>query len=443
MSEKRFNVGDVHELTIDRLAVGGRGVGRLDGLVVFVSDVAPQELVEVELTHVKKNFAEAQLVRVVRPSDSRVIPPCRYFGTCGGCDWQQVSYPEQLKQKRGFVVDAIRKFSKFNITDEQILSTVASPNEWRYRNRIQLHHRTSSSGASLLGFHGRASHQLVDIEDCLITETALTERLGTLRKKLKDAPAGRVEIYTSEDGEVQTRDTFSDTQMNDTSEQKKNTTPTRNLPGARSAGPVQRPAAAPQPPPFSQVNTLQNTHLIQHCIEQIKSHSTPSDHPHLLDLYSGHGNFTFPLANEFPAAQITAVELNADSVKLGYQLTKTRRLAWRVKFVAADVAEFLSRPKEENLDAPIVLLDPPRSGCDVEVIRSISALKPQLIVYVSCHPVTMARDLGVFFDLTTQMRTDADDQTSDYELLQVTPFDMFPQTDHVESVAVLRRRSDP
>ncbi len=447
MSEKRFSVGEIHELTIERLAVGGRGVARLDGLVVFISDVAPNDVVEVELTLVKKNFAEGQLIRVIKASPSRVEAECVYFGTCGGCAWQHVSYDEQLLQKRGFVLDAIRKFSKFQVTDEQVYSTVPSPNQWRYRNRIQLHHRISSSGGSLLGFHARASHQLVDIKDCLITETTLTERLDCLRKGFRNAPAGRVEIYTTESGEVQTRDTHSDTQMNDTSEQKKNAAPTQNLPGARSSAPSQRPKAVPQPPPFSQVNTLQNTDLIDHCIELIRKFSAPSatDKPRLFDLYSGHGNFTFPMAAAFPAAQITAVELNEDSVKIGYQMTKAKRLAWQIKFIAADVAEFLNRPQDKELDTPIILLDPPRSGCDVEVIRAIAALQPQLIVYVSCHPVTMARDLGAFFEMTSSEKSanSTGAVRSDYELLQVTPFDMFPQTDHVESVAVLRRKSQP
>lgn len=394
MVTKQFQRGDRLTVKIERLSAGGRGVARADGLVVFVPAVTPNELVEIELTLVKKNYAEARLLRVIEAGPSRVTPPCPVANVCGGCNWQHVAYDEQLRQKRALVADALRKFSSFEIDVEMIEETVPSPKKFRYRNRIQLHH----SGPRL-GFHKRSSHELVDIDDCLIAEETLAAEIPSLKKKLAHEKKGRVELYLTRDGKAELRKFSANT-------------------GDRESGGLG----------FSQVNTAQNEQLIRHVVGIFENLVAIERPERIFDLYAGSGNFSFPLAASFRDIPITAVELNHESVEEGNRQLRSSDLQ-NLWFAESDVFEYLRKdpPKERDF----LLLDPPRTGCTAEVISLLAVKRPEHIVYVSCNPVTLARDLRPLNE-------------AGYGLLRVTPFDMFPQTDHVETVALLgRRKSAP
>lgn len=365
-------------------------MARADGLVIFVPAVAPEEEVEIELTVVKKNYAEARLVRVIVAGRARVNPPCPVANVCGGCNWQHIAYEEQLRQKRLLVAEALRKFSGFEISDELIKDTVPSPKPFRYRNRIQLHH----SGPRL-GFFKRASHEIVDIDDCLITEETLTAEFPRLKKELAHAKKGRVELYLSTSGKPELRG---------------KTEPTDE---ENAAGPA-----------FSQVNTAQNEQLIQEVVSIFQKLVTQKKYQRIFDLYAGSGNFSFPLAETIRDIPITAVELNHESVIRANSLLQSSDHK-NLRFEESDVAEFLK--SEPPTERDLVLLDPPRIGCSTEVMSILAEKKPEQIVYVSCNPVTLARDLRPLHDVG-------------YLLMNVTPFDMFPQTDHVESVTHLKSK---
>ncbi len=396
-----LHIGKKIEIWIDRLSSGGRGVGRSDGIVIFVPDVSPQERVLVEIVTVKKNFAQAQLVRVVEPSSHRINPPCPIAGTCGGCSWQHVSYDEQLMQKQDLVSDALSKFA--GLKNVEIEPTRPSPQPFRYRNRIQVHYQNGK-----LGFFRRGSHTIVDAADCLITQTNLTSQFAPLKERLdreKSVPR-RIELMETETGQIKTS---TETRYND------------------QVG-------------FAQVNTAQNQNLVEYVVSQIRK-----DCLFLFDLYAGAGNFSLPLARSLgKQAQIHAVELHPQSIKLGRE--RSRSLTdevGEIHFHEAKVEDFfatllsrLTAPETDSQDHPqtyknskadwrqaTVLLDPPRSGCEPSVIKSLIQLEPREIIYVSCHPVTLARDLKLL--------------CQHYDLVRITPFDMFPHTDHVEVVATL------
>ena len=372
-----FLVGDRFELHIDRLSVGGRGVGRKDGIVVFVDLVAPNEDVEVEITLVKKNLAEAKLVRVIEPSPYRIDPPCVHFKEgCGGCNWQHISYEGQLVAKRELVHEALRKFSGFK--DFQVEPTVPSPLEFRYRNRIQVH---LEQAQRRVGFHGRGTNRIVDIKDCLIAEEPLVAKIDNIR--VGKIPGDRIQIYRNQNNEV----------LAENAEQQSSLA-------------------------FSQVNTSQNTQLIQAVLKEAERSSPPSV---VLDLYSGSGNFTFPLAEKFPQAKVLGVELNSPAVEIGNQIAIEQKKS--VRFERAKVEEFLKRWKVPASQY-LILIDPPRTGCDPSTIKILRDLKPSRLIYISCHPVTLARDLKGFAD-------------ANWLLKFVQPFDMFPQTDHVETLVTL------
>jgi 23S rRNA (uracil1939-C5)-methyltransferase len=376
-------LGDRISLSIDRLAIGGRGVGRHEGLVVFVEDAAPEEQLEVEITLLKKNFAEARIVQILKPSPHRLKAPCSLSTRCGGCSWQHVRYEEQLRQKQSLVYQAFQRFSGFK--NAVVAPVVPSPLQFRYRNRIQVHRQ----GAKL-GFHGRGTHEIIDATDCLIAEEALTQKFAQLRQEgmsLGQNQVERIQIYRDQNNHIQL-----------------------------SGGAHQSEVLG-----FSQVNSAQNESLVRYVLERFQSLGAT---PLIMDLYSGSGNFAIPLAQKFSKSVIHAVELNAGSVDAG--ILQTRALGLKnLQFLKSSVEAHLNKVQVQS--APLaVLLDPPRDGAGVKVMERIHALNPLNIVYISCHPVTLARDLAPL-------------ARAGWSLSEVQPFDMFPQTDHVETVAVLHR----
>lgn len=376
--------GDKLKLHIERLSVGGRGVGRAEDLVVFVPDTCPDEDVEIEITSAKKNFAEARVLTVTTPGPTRVTPPCPVAGICGGCNWQHVSYDGQLEQKRMLVRDSLRKFSGFDVSkDEAVQAVVASPRPLRYRNRVQFHH-----AGGKLGYYKRGSHDLVAIDDCPISEEPIAESIPSLRAKFAGQPPGRVEVFVDDQERVQTRVAGE---------------PTEEDEGGLSFA-------------FAQVNTQQNRNLISLVVSELMKRFMDEPPTEIFDLYAGSGNLTFPLKKAFPSARTTAVELNRESVERG------RAKGPDIRWVQSDVGAFL----RENAVGDVVVIDPPRAGCEAEVAQALAASNAKVFVYVSCHPVTLARDLKFFKD-------------AGWKLESVQPLDMFPQTDHVETLAVLTK----
>lgn len=391
---ERPKPGQRLSVQIDRLSVGGRGVARHEGLVIFVPDTAPDESVEIELEKVRKNFAEGRLIRVLRASPHRRVAPCPVAGICGGCSWQHVEYEEQLRQKHQLVSEALRRMSGFGIGPETVSAVVPSPDEFRYRNRIQLQHEPREGGARM-GFFKRGSNQIVAIDDCPITEASLTKEFPRFRKDFASQPRGRHEMYLDTSNHVRIRAAA----------------PSRGDEDAVSevAGPA-----------FSQVNSGQNANLVSF----VAAIARVSRAMEIFDLYAGSGNFSFPLARELSKTRITAVELNPESVRYAQETIAKDFPHQGIDFKQADVGDFLQDTQLPRNS--IVILDPPRSGCDPRVMTELAQQAPVDILYVSCHPVTLARDLRYLHD-------------ADYELVRVQPFDMFPQTDHVETVVHLRR----
>ncbi len=370
---------EILELEIEKLSFGGDGIARKDGLVYFVPLSAPGDLLKVQTTEKKKNFARAEILEILRPGLSRILPPCPYFGTCGGCDWQQISDDEQLKQKQMIVREQLAA----HITSRtEILPILASPKTFRYRNRIQL-----KFDGKNLGFFARQSHQVIDIQDCPITEQEIADQIPLLRVRLAGTPAvAKIEILRTPAGKIQ-----------------------ESFEGSPFEGVA-----------FAQVNSAQNEKLIETVLQWM----APSDPRLIYDLYAGSGNFSFPLLTQFPKANLTAVELSAKSVQAANILLKERNISpAKARFYLSDVELFLKR---QVLDPEsVILLDPPRAGCSENTIRSLCSQKLKRIFYISCNPAALARDLGRFKTL------------GGWTAVRVQPFDMFPQTDHVETLVEL------
>ncbi len=375
---------ETFDLQIEKLSFSGDGIGRFEGLVYFVPFSAPGDLLKVRVTEKKKNFARAEIVEILRPGASRVRPACPVFGRCGGCTWQHVSYEEQLRQKQQIVEEQLKKVL---LPDTKIHPIIPSPKPFRYRNRIQL-----KFDGQRLGFFGRQSHDIIDINDCPITEEVLAEQIPSLKQKLqseKQKAIPKIELLLKPDGKTET--VFEDSPF-------------------EGVG-------------FSQVNTAQNQNMTETTLRWMKGLSADT----IYDLYAGAGNFSFPLLAQFPKSTVIGVELSEKSVALAQNQIRQMNLSPnRMRFYLSDVELFLKRTILQPNS--IVLLDPPRNGCSENTLRSLAHQKIQKIFYISCNPSALARDLE-------RLR-----QWGNWVPVQVQPFDMFPQTDHVETLVELALR---
>lgn len=389
-----LNLHDEIELKIEKMANEGKGLGRYDNQVVFVPLSAPGDVLKVKITKKNKNFCEGEIIEIKTPSADRVQPRCRYYGDCGGCNFQHISYEKQLEIKNSLVEETLKKFLKTGSLP--LLPPIGSPKEFNYRNRIQLH--TSSTE---VGFFKRRSHQLLPIKSCLIAEDKINDYLGQLKLEKPLNSENKIEVYLDPQLNAAHRDIESNS-------------------GAYL---------------FSQVNRFQNENLISSVVETIKSLKVGK----VYDLFSGSGNFTFPLATQIGGLEITAVELSEELVKQGILESKKKSalLKSKVSFILSSVEYFLRNVRLQTSD--FILLDPPRSGCHPEIMNILGSKPLKQGLYISCNYITLARDLSVLSET-------AKNWGLDLKINKIQCFDMFPQTDHIEvlvSFSILSELTPP
>lgn len=373
-------------LKIEDLSRGGAGVARLDTpegkQVVFVPLSLPGDIVRAQITRREKRFTYAELTEIIEPSPDRVTPRCPVFGQCGGCSWQHVPYAMQWKVKRDGVLHAL---SRTQVEVPGPIDEFPAEHPWNYRNRIQLRGR-ETNGEIEMGFFARGSRSLVAIDRCDIAREELNGALPKLREeaKAKHQTDFKLEVDVQASGEV------------------------------RAAWNERHAALG-----FRQVNDEQNEKLR----EYVSSHLTPG--VHLFDLFGGSGNLSYHLAEKMK---------HIDCVDTGAPRGGFEGQPGNYKFFQSDTAKWLVRQaasKKEGrfpFQGPFeAILDPPREGLadsSVRIIDSLLALKVDRLVFVGCDPDSFARDLSRL-------------ARRGYRITRLAAFDLFPQTPHVESVAVL------
>jgi len=370
--------GDRLTLTINDIAFGGEGVARMDQFVVFVPFVIAGEVVEAEVTEIKKNFARAKLLRIVRPSAARVQPACRYFGACGGCQYQHLAYEAQLCTKHKQIADLFRRIG--GIEADVVAPVVPCPQQLGYRNRIMIRSQWNKPEQKLnIGFVRWDCGLVEDIEECKIAESALNEQIRHVREH--PPPKGGIKVVLR----------------------------------------VQPDGWEVPPDSFFQNNFV----LLPKLVEVVRGFLRDAGTKHLLDLYCGVGFFSLELADAVDS--FVGVEYDQLAIKAARQ-NAIARAAANGEFIAGKVEELLPQMiKRHSPIATTAILDPPRKGCPPQTLKLLRDAGPAQVIYVSCHPATMARDLNVFC------------QDGVFDLARVVPLDMFPQTQHVECVADLRR----
>jgi 23S rRNA (uracil1939-C5)-methyltransferase len=389
--------GDALEVEIERLVPGGAGMAHARGLTVFVPLAAPGDKLRVTVERVKGRVAFAALTEVLAPGRDRVEPPCPYFGRCGGCDFQQLTYEAQLAAKVEIIRDCLRRIARLTPPDQ--IPITPSPAVWRYRARARWQH---DARARHLGYYELASHRVVDVAECPVVVPELQIALARLRATLA-ADATRIgaarefEAVAGDDG----------VSLVPPLDEREATERVRVV-----AGESYRFDAAC----FFQIN-----HALLDALVNAATEGEAGDAA--VDLYCGVGLFTLPLARRF--AHVTGVEANAAAAAYARRNLAEASLS-NAEIKNAQVGEWLARRARNRAPVDLVLLDPPRAGAEHGAVESLLALRPRRIVYVSCDPATLARDLR---ELTTH----------GYALASVEAFDVFPQTHHVETIARLTR----
>lgn len=376
-------VGDRLQVEIEKLAIGGAGIARPNGFVVFVQDTAPGDVVQVEITAFHKNHAEAKVLEILSPGVGRRERPCVYAIECGGCNWQHLDESTQQIWKERLVLETLKKFLPGREIPMDPL--VPSPKSFFYRNRVQPRFFNGH-----LGYFKRRKHEFLPVKDCLIVEEPLrkyfseSNSFGELKNSTEPE---KIELKVDAEG---------------------NTSWNRQTQESEGFA-------------FSQVNRFQNEDLLQTVLDWTEG-LDPSE---VWDLYAGAGNFTFPLAKKFSKAPVTAVELSSALVKRAREIVGEEKRKG-LNFVVSQVEPWLQRhlPKAGSL----VILDPPRAGAGDGVMKSLASSEAKTILYIACHPVSLARDLASLFAASGGKR---------WRLKQVRAFEMFPQTDHMETIAHL------
>ncbi len=384
-------------MKIEKIVPGGYGLGFAENMTFFVSLAAPGDRLKVKIYQQKGKTAFAEIVEIVEPSEQRVEPPCIYFGRCGGCDFQQMSYEAQLEAKKGIIKDSLVRIGKIENAPE--INVIGSPKPFNYRARAQWHIDTRRKN---IGYFRRHSHDVIDVKVCPIITPALQKTLTELRETVEwdSFWDGKVEIESASAGEEVS--VYSSELVEPTEELRFDL-------GDHSY--------------FYDANTFfqGNPFLLQPLIETAISGASGK---RAFDLYCGVGLFTLPLAQKFET--VSGVEANEKSIGYAQKAVENARVE-NVSLYAEDVGEWLAQNDSETVD--FVLLDPPRAGTEKTVMESLLNIKPREISYVSCDPSTLARDLRRLCE------------EGGYAIESITAIDLFPQTHHVETVVRLSLNS--
>ena len=399
MKENPPNVGDLIEVTTDRLAFGGDAVARHDGLAIFVPLAAPGERLLVRITERKKNYARASIENVTESSPDRREPPCPYFGDCGGCQLQHMSYESQLRSKVGFVRDALERIGRIDWPDE-IPIRHGPQFGYRARAQIRIDQRTGR-----IGFNRTASHSVCDIVSCPILIPELDAALSSIRAAVAGANVNErvvAELRQIDVAAAETGVSFAPANSNLASEPLWQTT----------SGAIY----SFDPSTFFQSNPA----LLDVLIEEALGGSSGE---FAIDLYAGVGLFTIQLARRFK--RVIGVEADRKTAKHAIANIAANSVA-NIEFYTSPADSWLKAFIARTSQSPdLLVLDPPRTGA-AQAIPLIIELSPRSISYVSCDPSTLARDLRTLVD-------------GGYTISRITAIDLFPQTYHVETVARLSR----
>ncbi|CAM5217293.1 23S rRNA m(5)U-1939 methyltransferase OS=Ureibacillus acetophenoni OX=614649 GN=SAMN05877842_10841 PE=3 SV=1 [Ureibacillus acetophenoni] len=444
---------DRRTVYIEDLTHDGNGVAKIDGYPLFIQGALPQETAEIHVLKTLKNYGFAKIVEIIEPSPDRVKAPCIYFGKCGGCQLQHLSYEGQLKWKEIMVKNIMKRIGKI---EAPVLPVKGMQDPWNYRNKSQIPFSMTETGP-IAGFYKSKSHEIVDMERCLIQVEEADAIMATLKKELSEIG---IQPYNEEShqgmlrhvvvrkgratGEVMVvlvtnKHKFPQKEAaievvrklvpNVTSiVQNVNIEKTNVILGNETytlwgkdtiedtIGGVRFEISARS---FYQVNPVQTEVLYKQALDyaQLKGDET------VIDAYCGIGTISLFLAEK--AKLVMGVEIVEQAIEDAKRNAELNGFT-NTYFEAGPAEEVIPRWYADGKEADVLVVDPPRKGCDEALLNTIIEHKPKRVVYVSCNPATLARDLRILED-------------GGYKTVEIQPVDMFPQTTHVECVVLMSR----
>lgn len=454
--EAAIRVGQQMTLTIKSLGINGEGIGYYKRKIVFVEKALPGEVVHAEVTDVKETYAVARLVRVVERSPARVEPPCPVYEECGGCSLQHMDYQAQLASKRELVIESLRKYAR--LENPPVAETIGMENPWGYRNKAQFQ-VGRQNGRLVAGLYQTGSHRLVDLESCRVQHEATNEIVRTARQVMEELgiPAYDERKRTGVIRTIVARAAFAtgETQLTlvtATEEiprvkelilelrtrlpglvsivQNVNRKKTSLVFGDTTRQLWGRPSIAEQlgelsfdlsARAFFQLNPEQTRKLY----EEVKKAAGLTGSELVLDLYCGTGTIALWLAPY--AREVRGIELIPEAVEDARRNAEKNGAA-NATFHVGRAEVLMPKWAKQGVKPDVVVVDPPRTGLDDALIHSLLDVQPQRIVYVSCNPSTLGKDVAKLL--------------ARYELVSAQPVDMFPHTSHVECCSLLVRKDN-
>lgn len=411
-----------HEITLEKLTYGGDAMGRLqDGRAVFVPFGLPGETVRIRLTQEKQNFARGEILEILNPSPDRITPKCKHFTQCGGCYYQNLPYEKQLQAKTDILRDQLQRIGK--LENPPVQPIVASPEQWNYRNHIQFH--LTDDGK--IGFINSVGNSTLPIEECHLPAAGINafwhdlqfeSRMNLERVSLRTGADDELMlILESETEETPELEIEADISVVHMYEDHLVVIAGSDALTIQILGKDFHVSA----PSFFQVNTKMAEKMVEHLITNLQLPITNGQSATLLDIYCGVGLFSKFFADKY--AKVIGVEASPSSCEdFAINLDEFDNIE-----LNEGAAEEILPALAPQLTEPIhMIVDPPRAGIDKFALDAILQINPHVIAYVSCDPSTLARDAARLIK-------------GGYTLQHVTPFDLFPQTYHIESISIFTR----
>ncbi|WP_040206355.1 23S rRNA (uracil(1939)-C(5))-methyltransferase RlmD [Neobacillus jeddahensis] len=438
-------------LTIKRLGINGEGVGYFKKQVVFVPGALPGEEVVVEATKINPKFAEAKIKKIRMKSEHRVLPLCPVYDQCGGCQLQHLKYDQQLKEKRDIIIQSLERHTKLPIDKLDIRETIGMEDPWSYRNKSSFQ-VGQKDGKVLAGLYGLNSHQLINIDQCVVQHAQTNEATATVKQILEDL---KIPIYNekSRKGIVRTIVTRVGIQTGElqivlitaqTELPKKEhiieliqkrlpnvKSVMQNINGQKTSlifGEETVPLAGEEfiqetlgdlqfelsARTFFQLNPVQTIKLYN----EVKHAAQLTGEEKVLDAYCGVGTIGLWLADQ--AAEVRGMDIIPESIEDAKKNAKRHGFT-NTKYVPGKAEEVLPKWVKKGWKPDVIVVDPPRTGLDNQLLQTILQVEPKKLIYVSCNPSTLAKDIQTL--------------SNNYEVNYIQPVDMFPHTAHVEVVS--------
>ncbi len=454
--------GQIHQMVIEDMSQEGTGIGKLDGLAVFVENAIVGDTIKAELTKLKKNYAFGRMTEIVEPSAKRIVPPCKYAEKCGGCSLQNMDYSAQLDWKQNLVREKMTRLG--SVENPLIYPAIGMEDPWRYRNKAQF-----PVGQGIVGFYQAKSHRLINCDPCLIQSEPADAAARTLRSFMKSdhvtaydektgkglfrhmivktgfqtgevmvilvingkgIPNGEKLVYLLDDAiselpvDPKTGVEYSLESVIININKKK----TSEILGEQCITLAGKPTILERvgtmqfeisPMSFYQINPEQMIRLYDKALEYAALTGTET----VFDLYCGIGTIGLYCADK--AQKIIGIE-SVKSAVLDANRNAVINGIVNAEYICGKAEEELPKLIKEGITADVVILDPPRAGCEPALLEAVANANPDRIVYVSCDPATLARDVKILGELG-------------YAFVEAQPVDMFPHTGHVEAIILMTR----